>query len=66
MSITLNGKPHSLDSASTISELLKSLGLEGKPVVVEHNHTALFPRDYDSTQLADNDQVEIITIAAGG
>lgn len=66
MSITLNGKEHSLDGGSTITELLASLGLAGKPVVVEHNRTALFPRDYDNTSLAENDQVEIITIAAGG
>lgn len=51
---------------NTITGLLASLGLADKPVVVEHNKVALFPRDYDTTVLGDDDSLEIITIAAGG
>ena len=66
MSITLNGKPTEVEPNSNITSLLESLGLTGKPVVIEHNKTAIFPRDYSETQLAENDQLEIISIAAGG
>ena len=66
MSITLNGKPTEVEPNSNITSILESLGLTGKPVVIEHNKTAIFPRDYSKTQLAENDQLEIISIAAGG
>lgn len=66
MTIKLNGKAHQLDSSVSITALLKSIGLEGKPVVVELNKEALFPREYDSSMLDNGDQLEIITIAAGG
>lgn len=55
-----------MPETKTVSALLESLGFGSKPVVVELNKTALFPRDYATTSLNDNDQVEIITIAAGG
>ena len=66
MKITLNGNDHPLPADNTVSGLLTSLGLADKPVVVELNKVALFPRDYDSTVLQDSDSLEIITIAAGG
>lgn len=66
MTIRLNGKEHPLNEAVNITDLLHSIGLEGKPVVVELNKKALFPREYSQTQLAEGDQIEIITIAAGG
>lgn len=66
MNITLNGSNHPTAENCTVSDLLEALGFGSKPVVVELNKTALFPRDYATTTLNDNDQVEIITIAAGG
>ena len=66
MTIKLNGKDHLLDSPASISQLLDSIGLGSKPVVVELNQKALFPREYEQSMLADGDQVEVITIAAGG
>lgn len=66
MRLTLNGNDHPMPDDHTVSGLLISLGLGDKPVVVEHNKVALFPRDYSSTKLSDGDSVEVITIAAGG
>jgi len=66
MTIQLNGSAHTMPSASTVATLLSELNLEKKPVIVEHNHTALLPRLYSSTTLKDGDIVELITIAAGG
>ena len=66
MRVILNGNDHPLAVDTTVTGLLLSLGLADKPVVVEHNKVALFPRDYDSTELKDDDSLEIITIAAGG
>ena len=66
MKIKLNGKDHSLNEATNVETLLASIGLAGKPVIVELNKKALFPREYADSDLHDNDQLEIITIAAGG
>jgi len=66
MKIKLNGKDYQLEAPASVETLLVSIGLANKPVVVELNKKALFPREYSTRPLADGDQLEIITIAAGG
>lgn len=65
--ITLNGSPHALEEgAVSLERLLESIGLAGKPVVVELNEQAVFPRDYSGTLVENGARVEIVTLAAGG
>lgn len=66
MEIQLNGHPHSLEAEMTLGDLLESVGLGGKPVVVELNEQAVFPRDYPSILIQGGARVEIVTLAAGG
>lgn len=66
MTLTVNGQSRTFDSPATIADLLQSLGLTGKPVVVEHNQIALFPRDIPTTPLTEGDIIEIVQITAGG
>ena len=66
ISIKLNGKEHPLEASISLLALLDSIGLANKPVVVELNQKALFPREYGEVTVVDGDQLEIITIAAGG
>jgi sulfur carrier protein len=66
MQITLNGQAHDLATDILLPDLLESLGLAGKPVVVELNQQAILPRDFPNTLIQPNDQLEIITLAAGG
>ncbi|MFD0892258.1 sulfur carrier protein ThiS [Luteolibacter ambystomatis] len=66
MQITLNGQPHELAATRSVEQLLQDVGLGGKPVVVELNLEAIFPRDFSTTQVNDGDRVEIVTLAAGG
>jgi thiamine biosynthesis protein ThiS len=66
MTITLNGTPYPLADGTTISGLLESLSLSGKPVVVELDGEAVFPRDHLQTRVRDGARVEIVTLAAGG
>ena len=65
-SIQLNGRPHTVPCPLSVSALLASLGLEGKPVVVELNEQAVFPRDYASAEVRSGSKVEVVTLAAGG
>ena len=66
MNLIINGESRDFDHPMTLPDLLKSLGLEGKPVVIEHNREALAPSEFEHRKLADGDALEIITIAAGG
>lgn len=66
MQITLNGSGHPIEHPMSLSELLDSLGLGGKPVVIEVDEEAVFPRNYGSIGVKDGSRVEIVTLAAGG
>lgn len=66
MKIQLNGQPHEIAAAMTVSELLESIGFGGKPCVVELDEQAVFPRDFPTVRVEDGARVEIVTLAAGG
>lgn len=66
ITITLNGNSHPIDRPMTLSELLDHLGLGGKPVVIEVDEQAVFPRNYATTGVEEGSRVEIVTLAAGG
>lgn len=65
MTITLNGLSHDT-TAATVAELLHSIGLGDRPVVVEHNKRALLPREHAQTAIAAGDIIEVVQITAGG
>ena len=50
----------------TVTELLETLGLGGKPVVVELDEEAVFPRAYPDTPVGEGARVEVVALAAGG
>lgn len=66
MQITLNGQAHELTDPITLTALLESLGLAGKPVVAELNREAVLPGHFPETLISAGDSLEIITLAAGG
>jgi sulfur carrier protein len=66
MTITLNGSPHEIPGPQPLTALLDSLGLAGKPVVVELNEVAVLPREYAATQVTPGARLEVVTLAAGG
>jgi len=66
MTITLNGAPHELPAPMSLAALLDSLGLSGRPVVVELNEAAVLARDYPLATISDGARVEVVTLAAGG
>lgn len=66
MTLVINGETRVFETALSVSDLLATLGLAGKPVVVEVDQEAIFPRDHATCQLRDGARVEIVTLAAGG
>ncbi|WP_193214455.1 sulfur carrier protein ThiS [Luteolibacter marinus] len=67
MTLQINGNPRTFDSdAFTVASLLDTLGLAGKPVVVELDLEPVLPAAYPVTEVSDGAKLEIVTIAAGG
>jgi sulfur carrier protein len=66
MTITLNGEKREFASIATVGDLLQHIGLGGKPVVVEQNERALFPREIAGAPVRDGDVIEIVQVTAGG
>lgn len=67
ITLTVNGAPREIPRDSTMAELLGSLRIDPRLVVVEHNRTILRDRDKYATQsLASGDVVEIVHFVGGG
>ena len=66
MEVIVNGQPQSCSTAASVSDLLVTLGFEGKPMLVEHNAQALLARELTTTPLQPGDRIEVIQIVAGG
>ncbi len=66
MQFTLNGQPETLDSATTLGQLLSRLELEPIRVAVEINEGLIPRRSFAETAIRDGDRVEIVTLVGGG
>ena len=67
MKLIINGQTRDFECESLpLDQLLNSLGLEGRPVVVELDREPVLPMDLGSTIVRDGSSLEIVTIAAGG
>ena len=66
MQFTLNGQPETLDSATTLGQLLSRLKLEPIRVAVEINEDLIPRRSFAQTPIRDGDRVEIVTLVGGG
>jgi thiazole synthase len=66
LKITLNGDPLELAGPVTVSELLAQLAIDGRRVAIEHNLTVLKRAAFDTVEIRDGDQVEIVNFVGGG
>ena len=66
ITLTLNGKPHSLAAETPLLGLLEQLGVDRRTIAVAHNGEVI-PRDaYEGVVLHDGDSVEIVRMVGGG
>ena len=65
MTLTVNGVVTDVD-ASTIAELVVTLGLAGKRIAVERNGEIVSRSRYAETSLAPGDRLEIVGAIGGG
>jgi sulfur carrier protein len=66
MKLTLNGQARDVESGATLSDLLASLQLAEKMVLVELNGHAVQRTDFPETKLDEADAIEIVRMVGGG
>jgi thiamine biosynthesis protein ThiS len=66
MRVRINGDAHELDAVTTVADLVKTLSLSPATLLIEHNGTALRRDEWSLHPLCDDDQIELLQIAAGG
>ena len=66
MKIVLNGDPHEIAGPTTLTALLAGLNIDSRRVAVEHNLNVVKRANYDSTQIQEGDQIEIVNFVGGG
>ena len=66
MRIKVNGQWQDTGDGLSVAWLLESLSLEPRRVAVELNKQIVRRATYAETSLADNDEIEIVTLVGGG
>ncbi len=66
MKVVANGEPVELSDGATVEELLATLGLGGRWVLVERNGEPVPRAVLASTVLSEGDRLELVRAVAGG
>ena len=66
MKVLVNGVTQDLDGEPTLLELLETLELDPRTVVVEHNRRIIRRPALPDVHLADGDLVEVVHFVGGG
>jgi glycine oxidase len=66
ISITVNGKPRTLDGETPLTALLEALSIDPKIVAVAINGEVVPKNQYPETPVRDSDAVEIVRMVGGG
>jgi sulfur carrier protein len=64
--IRLNGDPFEVAGPLTVSHLLARLDIDARRVAVEHNLVVLKRGSFDTIEIGEGDQVEIVNFVGGG
>lgn len=62
----VNGEKMSFNQDMTVKDLISSLNLNSQTIVVEVNLNIIPKEQYESTNLHEDDKVEIINFVGGG
>jgi sulfur carrier protein len=64
--VNVNGEPRTLPAGSTVADLVVALKLLPTQVAVERNKAIVRRAEHATTQLADGDRLEVVTLFGGG
>lgn len=62
----LNGDPYDVPGPVTIAGLLERLDIDSRRVAVERNLVVLKRALFDTTEVSEGDQIEIVNFVGGG
>ena len=66
VAIVLNGEPRRVPEGLTVARLLEFLKIEGAKVAVELNREIVRKPDWESAEVGDGAQVEVVWFVGGG
>lgn len=66
IAITVNGEQRSTKLGSTVSDLLREMGLDSGRVAIERNLEILSRPDWQKTVIESGDRYEIVQFVGGG
>jgi len=66
MRIKINGEWAEYSDGISMAEVLAKLKLEPRRIAVELNTMIVRRANFESTQLSENDELEIVTLVGGG
>jgi thiamine biosynthesis protein ThiS len=66
MKIILNGDPYEVAAPLTISDLLARLEIDARRVAVERNLSIVKRALFETTEIHEGDQIEIVNFVGGG
>ena len=66
MKLIINGEEKAVENVSSVSDLLRELGLKADRVAVELNREIAVRTGWDSMRLKDGDRLEIVQFVGGG
>ena len=66
ITLRINGEQQCLPAPLTVNALLAHLAVDSRQVAVERNRTIVPKTDFADTELAPDDEIEIVTFVGGG
>jgi thiamine biosynthesis protein ThiS len=66
VSVRVNGDERAFPAGTSVAGLLASLGVSTPRVAVERNREIVSKAAYDSTELEDHDELEVVEFVGGG
>jgi thiamine biosynthesis protein ThiS len=66
ISVTINGFKETVPDGATLAFLIEHFGEKDPDLIVEHNGRFVFPHEYSTTVISENDRVEFINPDMGG
>ncbi len=66
MNLTINGESRTFEAELTVADLLESLDIRPDGMAAVHNGAIVRRPQFESTALADGDELEIVRMVGGG
>ena len=66
MQITINGEKREIKEGTSLAELIKELGLDGRVMAAAINMQIVKQDKWEETLLAEGDKIELLDFVGGG